>query len=150
MRKEITYKDLLIKILEGKEVPKEIIYNDKTYVFNSSMKEYVIYDCCVEEFLSDTFKYLTFEGIINEKVLYNVELLDNQEKAYLKAVIRPFRNRVAYIKLVRFVGSSFYDNHHILIKLKNGDWCSLPKFKLGTMYKNLEINKEYTLEELGL
>ena len=26
----------------------------------------------------------------------------------------------------------------------------LPCFKKGTMYKNMVINKEYTLEELGL
>lgn len=79
-------------------------------------------------------------GIIKER-----EILDEAEKRYLKAVIRPFKNRVISIcKRVNFVG--FY---YILIKLKE-DIIVLPDFEKGTMYNGMEEEKIYTLKELGL
>lgn len=77
-------------------------------------------------------------------------ILDEKEKEYLSNVIKPFRNRIAYImKCEDFTGE------YIEIDLK--DYCDeipdivmFPYFKKGTMYKGMEVNKEYTLEELGL
>ena len=37
-----------------------------------------------------------------------------------------------------------YQDHHYIIVL------NFPDFKVGTMYKGMEANKDYTLEELGL
>lgn len=77
-------------------------------------------------------------------------VLDEEEKEYLSAVIRPFRNRVKNI-MKRFSGNYEY----ICIFLKhiekdfNEDIC-LPYFKANTMYKGMTWNKKYTLEELGL
>ena len=78
-------------------------------------------------------------GFIVEK-----DILDEVEKEYLRAVIKPFRNRVKGIFL-NVIGSKAY----IIIELKN-EYLLLPNFKLGTMYKCMEIHKVYTLEELGL
>lgn len=83
-------------------------------------------------------------------------ILDDVEKEYLSNIIKPFRNKV--------IGITKYDystnGEYIHIKLKRTispvdyfiplESIDLPIFKRGIMYKGMEINKEYTLEELGL
>lgn len=73
-------------------------------------------------------------------------ILTEKEKEYLSAVIRPFRNRVKYIykTTYQYVGTEF-----IAIQLYCG-FMSLPNFEKGTMYKGMELDKEYALEELDL
>ena len=71
-------------------------------------------------------------------------ILDDAEKRYLKGVIRPFRNRVQYIKKIDCACEEY-----IFIRL-NRDWINLPNFRTGTMYKGMKSNHRYTLEELGL
>lgn len=85
---------------------------------------------------------------IKYETIYKREepILDDEEKEYLSNVIRPFRNRV---KRIIKVLDSCNNTASILIQL-NDDHISLPDFKENTMYKNMESNKKYTLEELGL
>ena len=71
-------------------------------------------------------------------------ILDDAEKRYLSAVIRPFRNRVQYIKKIDCACEEY-----IQIQL-NSDWTILPHFRTGTMYKGMKPDHAYTLEELGL
>ena len=73
------------------------------------------------------------------------EILDEKEKEYLSAVIRPFKNRVDYIKKFDITGKEF-----ICIYLKTDEDIDFPYFKKGTMYKGMKIDKKYTLKELGL
>lgn len=73
------------------------------------------------------------------------EILDKQEKKYLSAVIRPFRDKVKSI--VKYCS---YNGYYIEINFKNEVSISFPYFKENTMYKGMEDYKEYTLEELGL
>ena len=82
---------------------------------------------------------------------YKEPILDEKEKEYLSAVIKPFRDRVVYILKVE-AGEC---NWLISIKIKRYDedsneYIDLPYFRENTMYKNMLINREYTLEELGL
>ena len=74
------------------------------------------------------------------------EILDEAEKRYLKGIIRPFKEKVTYISKLH----TREDKEFISINLKNGDYIDLPLFKENTMYKGMKIDKEYTLEELGL
>ena len=75
------------------------------------------------------------------------EILDEAEKEYLHAVIKPFKKQVAFISLRKRLG----DNRvYIYIEVKNNDCVILPLFEQGTMYKNMEIDRKYTLQELGL
>ena len=37
-----------------------------------------------------------------------------------------------------------------MIMKRNDDYCALPVFERGTMYKGMTSNADYTLEELGL
>lgn len=77
---------------------------------------------------------------------YESKILDEKEKAYLSAVIKPFRKRVKHIEK-RFWTPNL---EYLSIRLKNNEFFAFPNFKRGTMYKGMKTNKEYTLEELGL
>ncbi len=79
-----------------------------------------------------------------ETVYERKEILDKEEREYLSAVIRPFRNRVENIKKRRN-GNKEY----IMISLDDDD-LDFPYFKRDTMYRGMESYKEYTLKELGL
>lgn len=79
-------------------------------------------------------------GFIQEK-----EILDEAEKRYLKAVIRPFKNRVRYI----FKEDCYDGDCYISIELDDEN-INFPYFKKETMYNGMEGDKRYTLKELGL
>lgn len=75
-------------------------------------------------------------------------ILNDKERVYLKAVIDPFRERVEAI----YKGNIYFENsteEYIGICFKNEETI-LPHFKKGIMYKGMEINKEYSLENLNL
>ena len=76
-------------------------------------------------------------------------ILDDVEKEYLSAVIKPFRNKVYAI--AKYDDGD--DNYYIQIMIKQNvyfEYIDLPYFKKGTMYKGMELKKEYTVEQLGL
>ena len=74
-------------------------------------------------------------------------VLDEKEREYLSAVIRPFRNRVTSVRKW-FNGIDY----QILISLDKADnLCQLPRFPLSSeMYKGMDSKKWYSLQELGL
>ncbi len=76
---------------------------------------------------------------------YKEQILTVSEREYLKAVFKPFHKRIEFISKVEDGdGESLdymYDEEH-------SAW--LPTFEKGTMYKNMELYKGYTLEELGI
>ena len=72
-------------------------------------------------------------------------ILDEKEKEYLNNIIKPFRDKVTFIKK----DSSRY-GEFIKIGIKNDVDINLPFFKEGKMYKGMEADKRYTLSELGL
>lgn len=74
------------------------------------------------------------------------EILDEVEKRYLRNVIRPFRDKVKAISLITAGGKS---DCYINIELED-ETIYLPDFEINTMYKGMKLEKEYTLEELGL
>lgn len=77
-------------------------------------------------------------------------ILDEVEKEYLCAVIKPFRKRVQDISKHSIMPRQEY----IRIRYDDKAWGKttivLPTFHCGTMYKGMESGKQYTLEELGL
>ena len=75
---------------------------------------------------------------------YEPTILTEKEKAYLSAVIKPFREEVETIEK-----ASFEEDEQL--QISDGDTVmAFPCFEKGTMYKGMEAYKEYTLEELGL
>ena len=82
------------------------------------------------------------------------DILDEKEKEYLRAVIKPFRHRVKYIKKIEAYYGRNDKGENIFVrfcdKYGSEDCFSLPWFPKGSMYRGMILNKEYTLEELGL
>lgn len=90
----------------------------------------------------------SIESIVHPKIL------DETEKKYLSAVIRPFRDKVKYI--VKFEHSfSYGDFEWISIRIESiliggYEQIPLPVFIKGAMYKGMKPDHKYTLKELGL
>lgn len=74
-------------------------------------------------------------------------ILDEKEKEYLSYVIKPFRDSITYFYKRRYENDEL---EWLKIEMKNDDVMYFPKFKKGTMYKGMELNKKYTLEDLDL
>lgn len=89
-------------------------------------------------------KELIYEWLLSE---YKGQILDEVERKYLSAVIRPFRKKVKHIAIWDTCNGS---KQFVHIKLYDEDCINLPNFKPNAMYKGMELHKEYTLEELGL
>ena len=75
-------------------------------------------------------------------------LLTEQERDYLYSVIKPFRGKVQHIS--KLTGKN---GEYICIDIRF-DWeedsILLPRFATGTLYKGMEIGKEYSVKDLGL
>ncbi len=78
---------------------------------------------------------------------YKEEILDKEEKEYLEAVLRPFKDRVD--RIVKYFNSRV-NRQFIYIFFTDDVGIKLPYFKANTMYKGMEVDKKYTLKELGL
>ena len=83
---------------------------------------------------------------VSLEAIVHPQILDDVERRYLRAVIRPFRDRVKYI-----TKRSIMDRKKEYIYIHVTDDCiCLPCFRKGSMYKGMEIDKNYSFEELGL
>ena len=86
-----------------------------------------------------------------EIVKLSKPILTSKEREYLSSVIKPFRDRILYI--YKF---ELFEYEGIGIQLKfpkvesSEDSMTLPLFEPGTMYKGMELAREYSLEELVL
>lgn len=138
-------------LVEGKE------YGCNYYVKNMNFKEFKkieeVQSSGEGKIRNNTINYYYTKEMIAEvkrptkyEIIYKREepILDDKEKEYLSNVIRPFKDKVRCI-----VKRSVSLEEYITIALKD-DNIYLPDFKKNTMYKNMELFKKYTLEELGL
>lgn len=75
------------------------------------------------------------------------EILDEIEKRYLTEVIRPFRKRIQFIQKKKEIKEI---NPYIRIVCEDNDKLVFPYITDNSMYKGMEVNKKYTLKELGL
>ena len=87
-------------------------------------------------------------------------ILNHAEKSYLEYVIEPFKDRVDYVAKC----PDFYDGFEfvsIVTMLFDKDLIAeegflpqctiyLQPFRAGSMYKNMELGRKYTLRELKL
>lgn len=76
---------------------------------------------------------------------YKDPILDDVEREYLSAVIKPFRKKISYIRK-----SEDLRKKYIKIVLCDGDSMYFPYLVNDEMYKGMELGRQYTLEELGL
>lgn len=99
---------------------------------------------------------LAFLG--NDWEKYREPILNDMEKEYLNAVIKPFKDRVRSIRKTEDVSRHQY----IRVTVARYDYekdgkgncvyedINLPSLKKNMKYINMETGKDYTLEELGL
>lgn len=99
---------------------------------------------CIFDKSSPTCTCAKFKWLLEE---YKEPILDDIEKEYLSAVIKPFRKRIKSIEKSKYTRDIVF----IIIAMDKCEHIFLPCFSLYSgMYKGMEINKEYTLKELGL
>lgn len=78
-------------------------------------------------------------------------ILDKKEKEYLAYLIRPFRKKVKYVKKHKFQYQKNYEYLQIVCRANHRtEFVEFPSFKEGMMYQGMELEKEYTLDELGI
>lgn len=120
-----------------------------------SCEKCVFSKVCCDEFSSDCWinnKDIYSDKFLNQEIEIETDILSEKEKEYLKSIIRPFKDRVEYIEK-KSIGTLYF----IAIAIKSiAIDCSietiyLPYFEPESkMYEGMELNKEYTLKELGL
>lgn len=82
-------------------------------------------------------------------------ILTASEKEYLSNVIKPFRKK-SPITIAKYASDYVADEEYIIIWASDIDnpnikgIISFPLFKAGEMYRGMEVDKEYSLKELGL
>lgn len=110
--------------------------------------DFVVYYNSVEIHRDDFYGINSVGGAFTKwlEEEYDSKILTDKENAYLSAVIKPFREKVKSIEKVNF-GEEYLE--YLRICLEN-EHISFPYFREGTMYKGMEVNKRYALEELGL
>lgn len=142
----MNYMEQVAHIL-GVELEEEFKLNDSdNYKYKITKDGMFMYS----EFASDWFSANhILLGVFFGKYEIKKSILNDIEKEYLSAVIKPFRDRVISIGKC-----NCYEYEYIVIKYldigKNEGHIYLPCFERGTMYKGMEAGKKYTLEELGL
>lgn len=78
-------------------------------------------------------------------------ILTDKEKEDLSGIIRLFRDEV--ISICKFESMRHCGYEFLSIKINNNVFkyeTTLPYFKKWAMYKGMELNKEYTIKDLGL
>ena len=70
--------------------------------------------------------------------------LTKEEKDYLSEVVKPFRDKIEYIKRLTF------DSVDSIQVITEKGVTAVLFFETDTRYKNMEPDREYTLQELGL
>lgn len=83
------------------------------------------------------------------------EMLDKGEKEYLTTVLKPYKRLEKDTVVIKRKRLSNPKKEYLIIKAINedGDYdldLMFPDFKKGTKYTRLEVNREYTLKELGI
>lgn len=105
-------------------------------------------DCWVEH--KDLFSDKFLDQIIEVEA---PEILTKEEKEYLSAVIKPFRDRIISIAKI----TTNYNNREFILITYTETYTEtsardfrLPDFPKDTMYKNMSNGIAYKPEELGL
>ena len=78
---------------------------------------------------------------------YKNPILDDVEIKYLSAVIKPFRKKISCIRKSKDPRKR---KNYIKIEFCDGDRMFFPNLANDAMYKGMKLDKNYTLEELGL
>lgn len=97
-------------------------------------------------------KDLYSDKFLDQEIEIEVKpIFTDKEKKYLHNWLEPFKDRIVEMKLLSFLDNKFAYLRIIIKSILSPEQLEsiyLPYFKTGTMYKNLEVNKSYTDDEL--
>lgn len=134
---------------EGKKVTCKGWKGDYLYLENFKDIDYIIFHDHQDNKESD----FEFSSITNDWKIYEEPILDDEEKAYLEAVIKPFKKNIISIVKDKYEYSP-YGKKYFGITILYKEYLNttvLPLFsQKSSMYQGMEAGKFYTLEELGL
>ena len=135
------------------KLEKEVYIGNVYYTESLNKKYHLNFNCIVYDYLNEKEKEIFNKLQEKTKIKLTLEIeepiLDEKERKYLSGVIRPFRDRIKFIRKKCIYGQE-YINVVYNSKFKDDTNFCLPLFETNTMYKGMELNKEYTLKELGL
>lgn len=124
-----------------------------------SCEKCVFSKVCCDELSSDCWinnKDIYSDKFLDQEIEIETDILSEKEKEYLKSIIRPFK-RVEYIVKKKSTDCNNNTFYYIVIATisvasdSEIDPIYFPYFKPESkMYEGMELNKEYTLKELGL
>ena len=136
----------------------KIKYDDKsTYVFKE--------DGLFKKINGGVYSQCDIDNLLtgeSELVKLPKPTLNKKEREYLCNVIKPFRDRIVWIRKCEYDRGDFFYGEYIVMGLKffdsgtDGFICTdeeqiaLPSFAKGTMYNGMKLGKKYTLEEFDL
>lgn len=144
---------------KGKFVHIVEIFEDSYHIFEDNDNRRFFWNDEMLEPLTEEDVKKHFEEYVKDFKDYDIKveikkkepILDEKEKKYLSAVIKPFRDRAEYISKADSIDNTSY----IIIIIKSIDKdrnesICLPYFETNKMYKGMEDQRKYTLEELGI
>ncbi len=95
----------------------------------------------------EALEIVKVERTMKLDVIYEKGILDDVEKRYLKNFLNPFRKKVKYIQKIKSPNPL---DTYLFIQLADKEKIDLPNFNINEMYLGMELDKQYTLEELGI
>ena len=155
--KQITYRELLNLVHEGKQ-PKTVELNGHKYTWEDSTYKRNVCGGGVMYMSIESSRET--EWVMANRAIFSYEetILDIKEAEYLSNIIQPFKKYIRYIVKIEIKGQEkiricykdYLDKEKDSETLSNYTFFGLPTFKKDTMYRGMDLNKEYSLEELGL
>ena len=109
--------------------------------------------CCI---INNNHQWIHHKDLYSDKFLDQTieieapDILTKEEKKYLSAVIKPFRDKVTHIKKKAWTTPK---RKYIEIEYRENEVIHalcFPDLPNDEMYKGMEDNRPYKLEELGL
>lgn len=144
----MNYMEQVAKML-GVELEEEFKLNDSDdYKYKITKDGMFMYSGFASDWFSSN--HILLGVFFGKYEIVKKPILDDIEREYLSNVIKPFRDRV--VSIIKY---DDYDRcEYIVIKYRNINGYTgrmyFQAFEKGTMYQGMEVDKKYTLEELGL
>lgn len=103
------------------------------------------------------YDHIALTLLLNGEAKIKKQILTDKEKCYLEGVLKPFKEKNIFIvkKNDRFHPESEYliiylNENADIYDIKNREEIVLPFFRKDSMYRDMELRKEYNSKELRL
>ena len=128
------------------------------------VKEYCVKKCCGAcplnhgtclRYVFENDKTMLSDKALDIELPIENKILDDEEKEYLTGIVKLYKKMHCEVNHIDKCCRPYDNYYYILICYTNNishqiQYVSLPIFANAEMYKNMELDKEYTLEQLGI